>query len=377
MAGSFEVSGTNDRARAGILRLDRGEVRTPCFMPVGTLATVKSLTPDELEGAGVEMVLGNAYHLYLRPGTEVVEKLGGLHGFMNWDLPILTDSGGFQVFSLAKINQIDDEGVTFQSHIDGSRHRITPERSVEIQAALGSDIMMAFDECPHGEADRRTARVALERTLGWLARCQEHHSFLVDEGRKPGLLYPIYQGASFVDLRLESIERTLELGDWPGLGIGGLSVGESKDVMMEILEACEPAMPRELPRYLMGVGYPEDVIEAIRRGVDLFDCVAPTRNGRNGTAFTSVGRVNVKVARFADDTEPLDPECDCACCSQYSRAYLRHLFVCDELLGLRLLSLHNVRFLVKLTGLARRAILDGGFETWAGEWLDRYRSRAV
>ena len=377
VSGAFEIAGADGRARAGTLRLDRGEVRTPCFMPVGTLATVKSLTPEEVAGADVEMLLGNAYHLYLRPGTDVVESVGGLHAFMNWPRPILTDSGGFQVFSLARINQIDDEGVTFQSHIDGSRHRITPERSVEIQAALGSDIMMAFDECPHGEADRQTARAALDRTLGWLARCRERHARLVDDGREPGLLYPIFQGASFADLRLESLERTLEMDDWRGLGIGGLSVGESKAVMMEILDTCEPSMPTETPRYLMGVGYPEDVIEAIRRGVDLFDCVAPTRNGRNGTAFTSLGRVNVKVARFAKDTGPLDPECDCPCCTEYSRAYLRHLFVCDELLGLRLLSLHNVRFLVNLTRLARRAILDGGFDAWAEDWLGRYRKAEV
>jgi queuine tRNA-ribosyltransferase len=377
MQGSFEVAAANGRARAGALRLDRGEVRTPCFMPVGTLATVKSLTPEELAEAEVELLLGNAYHLYLRPGTDVVEKTGGLHAFMNWERPILTDSGGFQVFSLARINQIDDEGVTFQSHIDGSRHRITPERSIEIQTALGSDIMMAFDECPHGEADRETARDALDRTLGWLTRCREHHARLADEGREPGLLYPIFQGASFLDLRLESLERTLEMGDWQGLGIGGLSVGEKKEVMLEILDTCEPSMPADVPRYLMGVGYPEDVIEAIRRGVDLFDCVAPTRNGRNGTAFTSLGRVNVKVARFAKDTSPLDPECNCYCCTRYSRAYLRHLFVCDELLGLRLLSLHNVRFLVKLTRLARRAILDGEFEAWAESWLGRYRSAAI
>ena len=377
MQGSIEIAGADGRARAGTLRLGRGEVRTPCFMPVGTLATVKSLTPEELEEAEVQLLLGNAYHLYLRPGTDVVEKTGGLHAFMNWERPILTDSGGFQGCSLARINQIDDEGVTFQSHIDGSRHRITPERSMEIQTALGSDIMMAFDECPHGEADRETARDALERTLGWLTRCREHHARLADEGREPGLLYPIFQGASFSDLRLESLDRTLEMGAWQGLGIGGLSVGESKEVMLDILDVCEPSMPADMPRYLMGVGYPEDVIEAIRRGVDLFDCVAPTRNGRNGTAFTSLGRVNVKVARCAEDTGPLDPDCDCYCCTRYTRAYLRHLFVCDELLGLRLLSLHNVRLLVKLTRLARRAILDGGFETWAEGWLERYRSAAI
>ncbi len=374
---SFRIDGQDGRARAGTLTLGRGVVETPCFMPVGTLATVKTLTPDELEAAGVEMVLANAYHLYLRPGTEIVAQAGGLHRFMGWERPILTDSGGFQVFSLARINEIDDGGVTFQSHIDGSRHRITPERSVEIQTALGSDIQMAFDECPPGAADRETARAALERTLRWLARCRSRHAELVAEGASPGALLPIFQGAGYADLRQQSLARTLELGDWPGLAIGGLSVGEPKEVMLEILDECEPAMPPDLPRYLMGVGYPEDVLEAVRRGVDLFDCVAPTRNGRNGTAFTSRGRVNVKVARFASDTGPLDPECDCYGCTRYSRAYLRHLFVCDELLGLRLLSLHNVRFLVTLTHLARRAILRGEFGSWAASWLEGYRSGEV
>ncbi|UCG75025.1 MAG: tRNA guanosine(34) transglycosylase Tgt [Gemmatimonadota bacterium] len=374
---AFRIEASDRAARAGRFPLSRGTVDTPCFMPVGTLGTVKSLAPEERVASGVQMLLANAYHLYLRPGTEVVEKAGGLHGFMGWTRPILTDSGGFQVFSLARINEIDDGGVTFQSHIDGSRHRITPERSMEIQTALGSDILMAFDECPPGGAARDVARAAAERTLLWLERCRGHHARLIEEGRDPGILLPIFQGAAFPDLRRESLERTLALGDWAGLAIGGLSVGEPKEVMLEILEACEPTMPAGLPRYLMGVGYPEDVIEAVRRGVDLFDCVAPTRNGRNGTAFTSLGRVNVKVARFADDTGPLDPACDCACCTRYSRAYLRHLFVCDELLGLRLLSLHNVRFLVSLTDLARQAILRGEFEPWAARWLATYRSGGI
>jgi queuine tRNA-ribosyltransferase len=371
----FLLESTDGGARAGILRLRRGDIRTPCFMPVGTQGTVKSLTPEDLEGVGADIILANAYHLYLRPGLDVFETVGGLHTFMNWTRPILTDSGGFQVFSLARINEVDDEGVTFQSHIDGSRHRLTPERSIQIQTVLGSDIMMALDECPPGQASREVARVALERSLRWLERCQTHHVQLSEEDRRPGLLFPIFQGASYEDLRLESLERTLALGDWPGIGIGGLSVGEPKDVTLRVLERCEPALPTGVPRYLMGVGYPEDVIEAVRRGVDLFDCVAPTRNGRNGTAFTSSGRVNVKVARFARDNRPLDPECDCECCRNYSRAYIRHLFVCDELLGLRLLSLHNVRFLIRLTSEARSAILRSEFEVWSKAWLDRYAGR--
>ncbi len=376
--GRFRLEATDGRARAGTLSLRHGEVPTPCFMPVGTQGTVKSLTPEDLRAAGARILLGNTYHLYLRPGEEVIDAAGGLGPFMHWDGPILTDSGGFQVFSLARINRVDDEGATFQSHIDGSRHLLTPERAVEIQAVLGSDVMMALDECPPGGADRATARAALERTLSWLERCRRRHAELrADPTSRAGLLFPIFQGASFPDLRHESLARTLALGDWPGIAIGGLSVGEPKEVTLEILEACEPDLPRERPRYLMGVGYPEDVVEAIRRGVDMFDCVAPTRNGRNGTAFTSEGRLNVKRADLARDFGPLDPECDCECCRNYSRAYLRHLFVADELLGLRLLSLHNVAFLVRLTGEARAAILAGRFDAWADARRERSRSRAT
>ena len=306
-----------------------------------------------------------------------MSEMGGLHRFMHWDLPILTDSGGFQVFSLARINRVEDEGVTFQSHIDGSRHLLTPERAVEIQSVLGSDIMMALDECPPGQADRPTAREALDRTILWLGRCRDRHADLAREGAGPGLLFPIIQGASFGDLRVESVERTLDLGEWPGLGIGGLSVGEPKDVTLAMLDVLEPALPRELPRYLMGVGYPEDLVEAVRRGVDMFDCVAPTRNGRNGTAFTRDGRLNVKRAGLARDGRPLDPECRCECCRNYTRAYLRHLFVADELLGLRLLSLHNLAFLIDLASEAREAVLASTFDAWADEWLERYRSGSV
>ena len=343
-------------------------------MPVGTQGTVKALTPEDLEALGARILLGNTYHLYLRPGTEVIEQAGGLARFMHWNGPVLTDSGGFQVFSLARINEVTDDGVTFQSHIDGSRHLLTPEKAVEIQASLRSDVMMALDECPPGRADRETARAALERTLVWLGRCRDRHEALCAEGPgHAGLLFPIFQGASWPDLRVESLERTLELGDWPGIAIGGLSVGEPKDVTLSILDVCEPLLPADRPRYLMGVGYPEDLIESIGRGVDMFDCVAPTRNGRNGTAFTGDGRVNVKRAGFARDFRPLDPECDCECCRNYTRAYLRHLFVADELLGLRLLSLHNVAFLVQLAAEARDAILGGRFDSWAEDRLRRYR----
>ncbi len=371
---TFRIEAEAGRSRAGVFGLTRGEIHTPVFMPVGTLGTVKSLTPDDLRAAGVEIVLGNAYHLYLRPGTDLLEEMGGLHRFMSWDRPILTDSGGFQVFSLARINEIDDEGVTFRSHLDGSLHRFTPELSMEIQAAIGSDIWMAFDECPPGDASPEVARVAVERSLQWLDRCRTRHASLAEErGDGAGLLFPICQGASYPDLRRESLRRTLDAGDWPGIGIGGLSVGETKEVTNRVLDDLEPMLPKDRPRYLMGVGYPDDLLESIRRGVDMFDCVAPTRNGRNGTAFTAEGRINIKAARHAREDRPLDDSCDCPCCIGYSRAYLRHLFRCNELLGLRLLSLHNVRFLVRLTSFARAAILRGDFETWADDWLARYR----
>jgi len=375
--GVFRLEGEVAGARAASLVLARGEIRTPCFIPVGTLGTVKSLTPEELKEAGVQILLANAYHLHLRPGTEVLEDSDGLHRFMNWDRPILTDSGGFQVFSLARINEIDDDGVTFQSHLDGSRHRLTPELSIDIQNSIGSDIRMAFDECPPGEASQERARGAVERSLHWLERCRDRHEELISGGlSSKGLLFPICQGASYDDLRLESLERTLAVGEWPGIGIGGLSVGESKEVTRRILGILEPKLPRHLPRYLMGVGYPDDLIQSIAQGVDMFDCVAPTRNGRNGTAFTPDGQINIKSARFAKDKRPLDDACDCPCCMEYTRAYLRHLFVSNELLGLRLLSLHNVRFLIRLTSLARAAILRGDFEVWAEDWLARYNCRS-
>ena len=376
--GEFRLEAVEGAARAGVIALGRGEVRTPAFMPVGTLGTVKGLTPADVAAAGADIILGNAYHLYLRPGLATLEAVGGLHRFMSWPGPILTDSGGFQVFSLARSRTIDDDGVTFQSHIDGSRHLLTPERSMEIQTVIGSDIMMAFDECPPGQADPIVARGAVERSLAWLARSRQRVAELTEEGAgpagRPGLLYPIFQGASYPDLRVEALERTLALGPWPGVGIGGLSVGEPKEVTRHILEVCEPHLPADRPRYLMGVGYPDDIVDAVRRGVDMFDCVAPTRNGRNGTIFTTDGQVSAKAARFKTDERPLDEDCDCECCVGFSRAYLRHLMVCGETLGLRLLSIHNVRFLIRLTSQARAAILRGNFDSWADAWLERYRA---
>lgn len=350
---------------------------TPCFAPVGTRGTVKALSPEDLRAAGAEAVLVNAYHLSLRPGLEVLRAFGGLRRFMGWEGPLLSDSGGFQVFSLARINEVDDGGVTFQSHLDGSRHRLTPERSVEIQTLLGSDVMAALDEPSPGGAGRERAARAVERTLRWLERCRRRHRELREEGGDgegaPGLLFPVLQGAAHADLRRECLARVLAMGEWPGIAVGGLAAGEPRRMTREVLDACEPEIPERLPRHLMGIGYPEDVLEGIARGMDLFDSVAPTRNARNGTAFTSLGRVNVEVARFARDDRPLDPECGCECCRRHSRAYIRHLFVCDELLGLRLLSLHNVAFTIGLTARARSAIVRGEFDAWSRERLERYR----
>jgi queuine tRNA-ribosyltransferase len=356
--------------------LPRGVVRTPAFMPVGTQAAVKTLAPEEVRAAGAEIILANTYHLFLRPGHEVVRQLGGLQRFTGWDGPMLTDSGGYQVFSLADINEIRDDGVVFQSHIDGSKHLFTPERVMEIQAALGADVIMAFDECPPGQADRAAAESAHERTLHWLERSRSRFESLQSGGvSRDQTLLPILQGSTFLDLRKAAARRVREAGDWSGVAIGGLSVGEPKAVMYEVLEALEPELPTAGPRYLMGVGYPDDLLEAIRRGCDLFDCVAPTRNGRNGTAWIEgEGQVNVKAARYRLDDGPLDPTCDCYACRGYSRAYIRHLFVAGEVLGLRLLSVHNIRHLVRLAQRARERILAGEFESWSTDWLGRYRA---
>jgi len=319
------------------------------------------------------MLLANAYHLHLRPGESIVEAHGGLHHFMAWNGPILTDSGGFQVFSLAGFRRVDEEGVEFQSHIDGSRRLLTPERSVEIQWRLGADVAMAFDHVVPGGADQATVRDALDRTIDWLRRCRLAHAAHVAEVPGRQALWPIIQGGAYARLRAEAAERVLELGPWTGLAIGGLSVGEPKPVMYEVLERLTPELPAAVPRYLMGVGFPDDLLEGVARGIDLFDCVAPTRNGRNGSAFTADGPLNIRRAVFRQSQEPLDAACDCETCSTYTRGYLRHLFVSEELLGLRLLSLHNIHFIVRLLAEARRAIRDGRFGSWRAEWLDRYQ----
>ena len=384
----FRIDATSGTARAGTLMLPHGIVTTPVFMPVGTQATVRTLSPADLETVGAQIVLANTYHLHVRPGEDVIEQLGGLHKFMAWDRPLLTDSGGFQVFSLAGFRRVDEEGVEFQSHVDGSRRMITPERAVEIQATLGADIAMAFDHVVPGGADESTARDALERTVRWLGRCLEKHRELL-EGWKVGrnehsnlptfqqTLWPIIQGGTLPALRTECLDRIMELGPWTGIAIGGLSVGEPKDKMYATVEVLEERLPPTLPRYLMGVGFPADLVAAVERGIDLFDCVAPTRGGRNGSAFTAEGTLNIRNAAFRTDEAPLDPTCDCETCTTYSRGYLRHLFAAGELLGLRLLSLHNVRYLIRLAEDMRAAIQRNDFAAWADEWRRRYQHTGV
>ena len=368
----FTVSADSGAARAGTLTLPHGRVETPCFMPVGTQGTVRALSPADLKAVGAQIVLGNTYHLHVRPGEDVVAELGGLHRFMAWDRPLLTDSGGFQVFSLEGFRRVDDDGVEFQSHLDGARRRLTPERAVEIQWTLGADIAMAFDHVVPGGADEAVARDAMERTVRWLERCARRHRELTDSRMERQTIWPIVQGGAHQPLRQEALDRVLHIGAWTGIAIGGLSVGEPKPLMYETLETLEPRLPALLPRYLMGVGFPEDLVEAVERGVDLFDCVAPTRMGRNGAAFTADGPVNIRNAAHRADPRPLDPTCDCETCTTFSRGYLRHLFAAEELLGLRLLSLHNVRYLIRLAGDMRRAIGSGNFSAWAAAWRQRY-----
>ena len=368
----FRIEATSGPARAGSLTLPHGRVETPMFMPVGTQGTVRALSPNDLRAAGATLVLANTYHLHVRPGEQVVAKLGALHRFMGWDRPLLTDSGGFQVFSLEGSRTVSDDGVEFQSHVDGSRRFLTPERAVEIQWALGADVAMAFDHVVPGGADEATARDALERTLKWLERCARRHGELSDGPTVQQTLWPILQGGAHSHLRIEGLRRILDQAEWTGLAVGGLSVGEPKAVMYETLERLEPRLPPAVPRYLMGVGFPEDLVAAVARGVDLFDCVAPTRNGRNGTAYTADGPLNIRNAAHRDDARPLDPTCDCETCTTFSRGYLRHLFLAEELLGLRLLSLHNVRYLIRLTAAMRAAIRAGDYERWAADWRRRY-----
>ncbi len=361
----FKVTHTDSqtRARCGILKLSRGVIQTPVFMPVGTQGTVKSLSPRELEDCSAEIVLSNAYHLYLRPGLDIIKEAGGLHKFMSWKRPILTDSGGYQIFSLALLRKVKDAGLEFQSHLDGSRHFLTPEDVIGVQEALGSDIMMPLDECVPYPVSYDQAQEAVQRTTLWALRSKKEKA-----KSDKGVLFAIMQGASFKDLRKRSIEELKEI-DFQGYAIGGLSVGEPQDLMYNILNSTIDYMPQEKPRYLMGVGLPEDIVEAVSMGVDMFDCVIPTRYGRNGTAFTSSGKITVRNGEFASDLRPLDEACGCYCCRNFTRAYLRHLFNAGEILGLRLVSYHNVYFFIGLAGKLRSAIKEGRFSEFKKEFF--------
>ncbi len=359
---------SSTRARAGVFHTPHGDLLTPVFAPVGTAATVKALTPAQLKELGATLVLSNTYHLYLRPGDELVRDLGGLHSFMQWDGPILTDSGGFQVFSLSATRKIDADGVTFKSHIDGSTHRFTPEKSIAIQENLGADIIMAFDECPP-PLDRDYNREALDRTHAWAARC------LAAKQRSDQTLFGIVQGGIFPDLREESARYLMGLG-FPGYAIGGLAVGETKAQMHAMLELVNDILPADKPRYLMGVGSPEGLVNGVKRGVDIFDCVLPTRVARNGAALTRTGRMNMKNAPYARDPRPLEEGCACYTCQHFTRAYLRHLVVSDEILGATLLTMHNVHLLLTLMREMRAAILEGTFEQYAENFLANYPSAA-
>ena len=349
-------------ARLGVLHTPHGDIQTPIYMPVGTAACVKAMTPREMEEIGTQILLSNTYHLHLRPGEDLVQEAGGLHNFMDWHKPILTDSGGFQVFSLAGIRTIKEEGVTFQSHLDGSRHFIGPEESMDIQQKLGSDICMAFDVCSPYPCDYNTAKINMERTHRWAERCKKHHT------KEDQALFGIVQGAFYKDLRIESA-KTLADMDFIGYGIGGLSVGEPKPVMYEMLDEIAPYMPVNKPRYLMGVGTPDCLLEGVLRGVDMFDCVLATRIARNGTVLTSKGRVVVKNAQYAHDFGPIDAECDCYACQHFSRAYVRHLLKAGEMLGMRLAVMHNLYFYNTLMEKIRAALDEGSYEQFRAQMI--------
>jgi queuine tRNA-ribosyltransferase len=363
----FHVKSASNPAgpRLGEIATARGKIATPVFMPVGTYATVKTLTPEDLHEIGTSIILSNTYHLYLRPGVETIRELGGLHRFMHWDGPILTDSGGYQIFSLAPFRTLGDEGVTFRSHLDGSSHFLTPEAVVGLQEALGVDIMICLDECPGYPAPEAEVRAAADLTLRWAARCREART------RAEAALFPVVQGGMLPELRREQAQAMAAL-DFDGYAIGGLSVGESKELMYGMVEATTPHLPEDKPRYLMGVGTPEDLVEAVARGVDMFDCVLPTRNARNGMAFTTTGKVVIKNAAHGIDSGPLDEACGCYTCRHYSRAYLRHLYVAREILAYRLLTWHNLYYYLRLMSNLRQAIAEGRF---AAFYQDFYQNR--
>jgi len=370
---TIEAKDHASEARTGIISNRRGTFATPAFMPVGTQATVKTLRQDDLTALGAEIILANTYHLYWRPGQALIKDMGGLHRFMSWDRFILTDSGGFQVWSLAELNKIRPEGVTFRSHLDGSEHLFTPELCMDVQLALGSDIVMVFDQCLDYPAERADAEEAVATTLAWARRSREAFD---QKDKLPGSdpsLFGIVQGGVYPDLRARCLEGLKEIG-FDGLALGGLSVGEPKSAMWEMVESGMPGMYADRPRYLMGVGTPEDLVEGVRRGVDMFDCVLPTRNARKGTVFTSRGRLVVKNAAYARDPGPLDPECACYTCRRYSRAYIRHLFQATEVLAQELATLHSVHFYLETMSRMRTALREGRFGDWSGKFLAAYRS---
>jgi len=368
----FQLTATcnQSRARTGVLETAHGGIRTPVFMPVGTLGTVKSVTPEELSAAGVQILLGNTYHLYLRPGIDIIRRFSGLHRFMNWQGPILTDSGGFQIFSLARLTKIDADGALFRSHIDGSSHLLTPESAVSIQRDLGADILMCLDQCIPYPADREAARLALERTTAWAARCKQRW---LEEAHPHGALFGIVQGGMYPELRKRSCDELLAM-DFPGYAVGGMSVGEPKAMLFEVADAALSYLPDAKPRYVMGVGTPEDIVELVGCGADMFDCVLPTRNARNGQLFTAWGTLNIANAQFREDTEPVEPGCGCYTCRNFSRAYLRHLYMSRELLAYRLNSIHNIFFYNQLMSRIRQAIDEKNFSAFK---KDFYQQRKV
>jgi len=398
---SFRTASPDGSARLGWFSTPHGVVETPTFMPVGTHAAIRGIRMPEVAAVGARMVLSNAYHLYLRPGDVTVRALGGLHAFARWDGPMLTDSGGFQVFSLADFRTVSESGVEFKSTLDGSRHAYTPERVMQIERNLGADVIMQLDELIAGGSEYSASRAAMERSLRWLARCRDEFERLERDGRAPlpvfsapagapslvpadadherivprQSLFPIVQGGVHPALRRASLRGILDTGAWDGVAVGGLSVGEAKADMYDTIAICDPDLPRDKPRYLMGVGFPDDLIEAVRRGMDLFDCVAPTRMGRHGTAFTMDGSVQIRKSSYRLDRRPLDTTCCCPACTDYDRAYLRHLFAAREPMGPRLLALHNLAFLLKVMQDARSALAQNGFASWSAAWLARYRAR--
>ena len=369
---AFDINATDGAARTGVIRTQRGEIRTPAFMPVGTAGTVKAMRPAEVRSSGADIILGNTYHLMLRPGDERVERLGGLHAFMGWDRPILTDSGGYQVMSLSALTKMSEQGVAFASHLDGSRHLLTPERSMEIQRRLGSDIVMAFDECTPFPATREAAAASMERSMRWAKRSRDGFDSGADHAARSAL-FGIQQGSMAEDLRRVSADRLTDIG-FDGYAVGGLAVGEGQSAMFAVLDFAPAMLPADKPRYLMGVGKPDDIVGAVQRGIDMFDCVLPTRSGRNGQAFTHDGPVNIKNARHKDDAAPLDADCGCPVCAQWSRAYLHHLVKSQEILGAMLMTEHNIWFYQQLMAGLRAAIAQGQLDSFARDWVARYRA---